>query len=75
MRTHRIYSLNNFPTYHTAVLAIVMSYITKILTDITKLPSKEGYNNLYFHQQFVRVPVPTLLSSHCYRTFWSLPIW
>lgn len=27
MRTHRIYSLNNFPTYHTAVLAIVMLYI------------------------------------------------
>ena len=52
MRAHSIYSLNNFPAYHTAGLVIVMlKYITKILIDIAILPAKEGYNN--FHQQFV----------------------
>lgn len=52
MRAHSIYSLNNFPAYHTAGLVMVMlKYITKILIDIAILPTKEGYNN--FHQQFV----------------------
>ena len=32
LRTFRIYSLNNFPMYHTAVLAIViMWYITSLI--------------------------------------------
>lgn len=59
MKTHSIYSLDNFPTYHTAVLATVIMYITKILIDV----AKEGYSNLYFQQQFVRLPVSTPLSS------------
>ena len=74
MRAHSIYSLNNFPAYHTAGLVIVMlKYITKILIDIAILPAKEGYNN--FHQQFVWVSVPTPFSSHWYYSFWSLSIW
>ena len=31
MRTLRIYSLNNFPIYHTAVLIIFIMYITSLV--------------------------------------------
>lgn len=52
MRTLRIYSPNNFSRYHTAVLAIVMLYITSlVLTDFVT-------GSLHLFTTFLQFPLP-----------------
>ena len=56
MRTHKMYSLNSFPVYHTAVLPIVMMlYITSLV--LIYLIT----GNLYLLTTFLQFPFPSKL--------------